>query len=76
MWKKIIDHSLYWSREHNSGSVTLTLDDGTEGKIRHLPKIELVAFSELFRNEKHIWYHSTRGDITTEKKPADEEDRE
>jgi len=76
MWKKVTDHSLYWSKEKNSGTVTLNLADGTSGKIKHLPKIELAAFSELFRNEKHVWFHSTRGDITTEKKPEDEEERE
>ena len=74
MWKKVKDHSLYWSKEHNSGTLTLELEDGSQGKIKHLPKIELVAFSDLFRNEKHIWYHSIRGDITTEEKPAHEEE--
>ena len=76
MWKKVTGHSLYWSTEHNAGTVILTLEDKSEGKVKHLSKIELVAFSELFRNEKYIWYHSTRGDITTEKKPADEQERE
>lgn len=76
MWKKVTDHSLYWSTEHNSGTVTLKLDDDSEGKVKHLSKIELVAFSELFRYEKHVWYHSTRGDITTEKKPAHQEAHE
>lgn len=74
MWKKVKDHSLYWSREHNAGTLHLNLEDNLQGEVKYLSKSELVAFSQLFRNEHHVWFHTTRGDITTEKKPADEEE--
>ncbi len=75
MWKKVADHSLYWSKEYNSGTLTVKLNDKSQGEIKHLSKLELIGFSEMFRNEKHVWFHTTRGDITTETRPADEEDR-
>ncbi len=75
MWKKVKDYSLYWEASRKSGTVYLTLSDGTEGAIKHLTKMELAAFGDTLRNEDPVWYHSTRGDVTTEKIPSDEEER-
>lgn len=75
MWKKVTDYSLYWDASDKSGAVYLTLSDETEGTIKHLSKMELAAFGDTLRNEDPIWFHSTRGDLSTEKKPRDEEER-
>ena len=75
MWKKVDNYSLLWSAEDKAGTVLLNLSDGKEGTIKHLSKIELAAMGDIFRNEGTVWFHTTRGDITTEKIPADEEER-
>ena len=53
----------------------LTLEDGTKAEIKHLSKQDLAAFSDILRNETVAWYHTTRGDLSTEAAPMDEEDR-
>ena len=75
MWKKVDNYALYWSVEDKAGSVLFKLSDGTDGAVKHLSKVELAAFADIFRNEDDVWFHSTRGDISTEKIPADEEER-
>ncbi len=75
MWKRVTEHSLYWAAHEKSGTVMLTLEDASQGSLRHLSKVELAAFGELLRHEPVVWYHSTRGDLTTEKHPFDEEER-
>lgn len=75
MWKKIEDYSLYWDATDHAGTVILKLSDDTEGSIKHLSKMELAAFGDTLRHEDPVWFHSTRGDLTTEKVPADEEER-
>ncbi|HEB59273.1 MAG TPA: hypothetical protein ENJ01_08630 [Gammaproteobacteria bacterium] len=74
MWKKVNDYALYWSAGDKSGTVLLDLEDNSRGRVRHLSKIELAALGDIFRNENPVWFHSTRGDISTEKHPSDEEE--
>lgn len=75
MWKRVTTHALYWSASDRQGSVFLTLEDGGEGRIRHLSKPDLAALGDILRNEPNVWFHSTRGDISTETVPADEQER-
>lgn len=75
MWKRVTEHSLYWAAHEHRGTVMLKLEDATEGSVKHLTKEELAAFGDLLRNEPVVWYHSTRGDLSTEQQPGDEEDR-
>lgn len=75
MWKKVKDYALYWDATHHSGAVLLDLDDNSHGQVKHLSKLELSALGDLFRNEPVVWYHSVRGDLSTEERPAEEEER-
>lgn len=74
MWLKVNDYALYWDATHHTGTVLLELENDSQGKIRHLSKTELVALGDLFRNEPLVWYHSVRGDLSTEKHPVDDEE--
>ena len=75
MWKKVENYSLYWHAADKSGTVYLKLSDETEGSIKRLSKTELAAFGDTLRNEDPVWFHSTRGDLSTEIIPSDEEER-
>ena len=75
MWKKVKSYSLYWDASDKFGTVYLKLADETEGSIKRLSKMELAAFGDTLRNEDPVWFHSTRGDLSTEKTPSDEEER-
>ena len=75
MWKKVESYALYWDASDKLGTVYLTLSDTTEGKITHLSKVDLAAFGDTLRHESPVWFHSTRGDLSTEKIPRDEEER-
>lgn len=76
MWKKVDNYSLYWSAEKKAGTIFLKLSDGTNGEIKHFSKMELTAFAGLLRNEETVWFHTTRGDLSTETTPIDEEERD
>ena len=73
MWKKMESYSLLWSAAEKAGTIQLKLEDGSRGRVRHLSRMELVAFGELFRNEENVWFHSTREDLCTGEKPDEEE---
>jgi hypothetical protein len=75
MWKKIQRYSLYWDATDKSGAIYLKLSDNMESNIKHLSKLELAAFGDILRNEDPVWFHSTRGDLSTELIPGDEEER-
>ena len=75
MWKKIESYSLFWDASNHSGTIYLQLADDTEGSIKHLSQMEVAAFGDILRNEECAWYHSIRGDISTEKTPRYEEER-
>ncbi len=74
MWKKVTGHALYWDAAERSGSVLLTLEDGGRGRLRHLSRADLAALGEILREEPQVWYHTTRGDLSTERVPEDEEE--
>lgn len=75
MWKRVEGHSMYWAAAEKSGAVYLQLDGGSEGCIRHLSRQELAAVGDILRNESPVWFHTTRGDLSTETVPRDEEER-
>jgi hypothetical protein len=75
MWKKIDSYSLYWDASNKIGTVYLKLSDQTEGSIKRLSITEMAAYADTLRNEDPVWFHSTRGDVSTEKTPSDEEER-
>lgn len=75
MWKKVDSYALYWAAAERTGTVHLSLADGSRGSIKHLSKEELAALGDILRNEQPVWYHSFRGDLSTERQPMDEEDR-
>ncbi|UCE88580.1 MAG: hypothetical protein JSW10_09590 [Pseudomonadota bacterium] len=75
MWKRVEGYSLYWAAAEKTGTVYLQLDGGGEGNIRRLSRQELAAIGDILRNESPVWFHSTRGDLSTETVPRDEEER-
>ncbi len=76
MWKQVLEHSLNWHMAKRTGCIDLKLDDGSVGAINHLSCLDMDALGNILRNEPHVWYHTTRGDLTSAKTPVDEEERE
>lgn len=75
MWKKVESYSLYWDASGKTGAVYLKLSDNKEGSIKRLSTTDMAGFADILRNEDPVWFHSTRGDLSTEKIPSDEEER-
>lgn len=75
MWRKVEDYALYWAAAEKRGTVFLKLEGNEQGSIRNLGREELAALGSILRHETPIWFHTFRGDLSTEKSPGDEEDR-
>jgi len=73
MWKKIENYSLNFHNKPRRAAIHLKLADGTDAVMDHLSIEEFSALGTLLREEHHVWYHSTRGDLTAHSAPLHEE---
>lgn len=74
MWKKVENYSLNFHSKPRRTAIHLKLADGSDAVMDHLSVEELNALGTLLREESHVWYHSTRGDLTAHSAPLHEEE--
>lgn len=73
MWKKIENYSLNFHNKPRRAAIHLKLADGSDAIMDHLSIEEFSALGTLLREERDVWYHSTRGDLTAHSAPLHEE---
>jgi len=74
MWKQVENYSLNFHNHPRRTAIHLKLADGSEAIMDHLTIEELNALGTMLREEPHVWYHTSRGDLTAHSAPQHEED--
>lgn len=74
MWKQVENYSLNFHNKPRRTAIHLKLADGSDAVMDHLTIDELNTLGTLLREESHVWYHSTRGDLTVHSAPLYEEE--
>ncbi len=74
MWKQILEYSLNWRAETNTGAINLRMDDGTTATINPDTVEELAALGDILRNEEPVYYNTRFGDLATGWEPTGEEE--
>ena len=76
MWKQILEYSLNWRADTNTGTIALRLNDGTTASINPDTVEELAALGDILRNEEPVYYNTRFGDISTGWEPTGEGEHE
>ena len=74
MWKKVENYSLNFHNKPRRTAIHLKLADGSDAVMDHLSIEEFDTLGTLLRKEPHVWYHTTRGDLTAHSAPLHEEE--
>jgi len=75
VWKQILEYSLNWRAETNTGAINLRLADDTIATINPDTIEELGALGDILRNEKPVYYNTRFGDLSTGWEPTGEHER-
>jgi hypothetical protein len=74
MWKKVENYALNFHNVPRRTAIHLKLEDGSDAIMEHLSIEEFTTLGTILREEVHIWFHTTRGDLTAHSAPLHEED--
>lgn len=74
VWKKVDNYTLNFHNNPRRCAIRLKLADDSDAVMDHLTIEELNALGNLLREEEHVWYHSTRGDLAAHSAPPHEEE--
>lgn len=74
MWKKVDNYALNFHNHPRRCAIHLKLADGSDAVMDRLTTEEFSALGRILQHEAQVWYHSTRGDLTSHTAPQHEEE--